>query len=247
MTPNQHQLRLEAATNSIGGRLYAASALNVTAADAAISVLTLVLSAAVFWAAIHGVSIGMIAAMHGGVICVPLALLIERIRTSGELMIPLLLLLVVAVSGPIGAGGCTAMTLMLGLRRPDPRRLQRWYDYISGVGRRTPVEDTYVELTSKRLSTDFSAPVHRFDPILSGTSLAQQQRVLNLIGRNYHPDFHASLKKALRNRNILIRAQAAAIASLMAPQDKTRLWRPAALEDQIQELGLIDNPAQTES
>jgi hypothetical protein len=125
--------------------------------------------------------------------------------------------------------------------------LQHWYNYIAGVDERTPMQETYTELTSERLSTDFSAPVPRFDPILSGTSLAQQQRVLGLIGRNYHSDFHASLKKALRNRNILIRAQAAAIASLLAPDDKTRLWRPASVERQSTDLGRIENSGRTEN
>jgi hypothetical protein len=91
-------------------------------------------------------------------------------------------------------------------------------------------------LVSGRLALDVAAPVPRFTPILSGSSLVQQQRVLGAIGRKYHPDFHGSLKKALRNRNILIRAQAAAIASLLAPEDKTRLWRPAPLADRQRRL-----------
>jgi hypothetical protein len=124
--------------------------------------------------------------------------------------------------------------------------LQYWYDYISGVDERSPAEEAYTELASERLPNDFSAPVHRFDPILSGTSLAQQQRVLGVIGRNYHPDFHASLKKALRNRNILIRAQAAAIASLLAPEEKTRLWRPALVEAETPEPGRIAHAARVD-
>jgi hypothetical protein len=247
MTLHRHQQRSEAAAHRIDGGAFDNSALVVTAADAAVSVLTFVLSTAVFWSAIRGAPIGVVAALQGGVVCVPLAFLGFRNRAGGELVVPLLLLIAVAVSGPVGAAGCTAMTLVLWLRRPEPRRLQRWYDYIAGVGQRTPMEETYTELTSARLSTDFSAPVHRFDPILSGTSLVQQQRVLSVIGRNYHPDFHASLKKALRNRNILIRAQAAAIASLLAPEDKTRLWQPAAVGGEPPDLGQIANVNRVES
>jgi hypothetical protein len=211
--------------------------------DVAVSALSFVLSAVVFLAAIRGTPIGLVAALQGGVICVPLAFVCWRIRVGRELVVPFLLLVAVAVSGPVGAAGCAAMTLALWQRRPEPQRLQYWYDYISGVDERTPAEETYTELASERLPTDFSAPVHRFDPILSGTSLAQQQRVLGVIGRNYHPDFHASLKKALRNRNILIRAQAAAIASLLAPEEKTRLWRPALVEAETPEPGRIAHAA----
>jgi hypothetical protein len=241
MTGQRQAIRIEDASNSIGGRLLDSTALVVNAADVAVSALTFALSVAVLWTAMRGVPIGLIAALHGGVICVPLAFSTLRMRTGGDLAVPLLLLIVVMVSGPLGAAGCAAMTLALWLRRPDPRRLQCWYDYIAGVSRRTAVEETYVELTSKRLLTDFSAPIHRFDPILSGTSLAQQQRVLGVIGRNYHPDFRATLKKALRNRNILIRAQGAAIASVLAPEDKTRLWRPASVEARRPELARIEN------
>jgi hypothetical protein len=247
MTPHQHPLRLEAASDCIGGRPLNTSTLVVTASDAAVSALAFALSTVVFWIGIRGAPIGLIAASHGGVICVPLAFLCMRIRAGGELAIPFLLLVVIAVSGPVGAAGCAAMTLVLRQRRPDPQRLQRWYDYIAGIGQRPPLEETYVELTSERLPTDFSAPVHRFDPILSGTSLAEQQRVLSVIGRNYHPDFHASLKKALRNRSILIRAQAAAIASLLSSADKARLWRPAAVEGRPSDLGRIGKTGHTES
>jgi hypothetical protein len=241
MTGQRQALRIEDASNSIGGRLLDSTALVVNAADVAVSALTFALSVAVLWTAMRGVPIGLIAALHGGVICVPLAFSTLRMRTGRDLAVPLLLLIVVMVSGPLGAAGCAAMTLALWLRRPDPRRLQCWYDYIAGVSRRTAVEETYVELTSKRLLTDFSAPIHRFDPILNGTSLAQQQRVLGVIGRNYHPDFRATLKKALRNRNILIRAQGAAIASVLASEDKTRLWRPASVEARRPELARIEN------
>ena len=241
MTVHRQTPRIEAAPNSIGGRQHSSSPLVVNAADVAMSLLTFALSAAVLWVALRGVPIGLIAVLHGGVICVPLVFLITRIRAGGELAIPLLLAIVVTVGGPLGAAGCAAMVLVLWMRRSDPQRLQRWYDYIAGISQRTPAEETYVELTSERLPTDFSAPVHCFDPILSGNSLAQQQRVLSVIGRNYHPDFHASLKKALRNRNILIRAQAAAIASLLAPADKTRLWRPASVEVRPSDVRRIEN------
>lgn len=247
MKLHRYPLRFKAASNCIDGGVFNTSALVVTASDVGVSALTFVLSAVVFWLAIHGAPIGMVAGLQCGVICVPLAFLCGRIRAGGELVVPILLLVVVAVSGPVGAAGCAAMTLSLWRRQPDRQRLQCWYDYISGVDERTPVQDTYTELTSERLSTDFFAPVLRFDPILSGTSLAQQQRVLGVIGRNYHPDFHASLKKALRNRNILIRAQAAAIASLLAPEDKTRLWRPAAVEGGPPDLRLIENASRVES
>jgi hypothetical protein len=210
-------------------------ALVVHAVDFFVSALTFSVSVAVASAALR-TSIAGAALLHALTICIPAAWLALRRRRRGDLTIPILLLVAVAVSGPLGAGGCAAMTLVLWTRRLDPARLSDWYDYIAGVSRRSPAEEAYGDLVSGRLALDVSAPVHRFNPILSGSSLVQQQRVLGAIGRNYHPEFHGSLKKALRNRNILIRAQAAAIASLLPPEDKTRLWRPASLADRQRRL-----------
>jgi hypothetical protein len=151
-------------------------------------------------------------------------------------------LLAVAVSGPLGAGGCVAVALALWLRPPRPERLHGWYDYIAGVDERTLLETTYQALAAKRLPEDSSAPIERFEPILCGTAVSQQQRVLGVIGRRYHSDFHPSLKKALRNSNILIRAQAAAIASVLAPLEKSRLWRrPLLTVDRQTEVKQIEH------
>lgn len=236
-----------AAPNALAGER-TARVLSVGGRDAAVAALTFLSSGAVFWLAIRGAPLGLIAALHGGVICVPLSLLLWRLRTRRELAIPALLLVGVALTGPFAAAGCAAMALTLWWRKPQPQRLQGWYDYIAGADQRTLLQKTYVELTSERLPSDFAAPIHRFAPILAGSSLAQQQRVLGLIGRHFHPDFHASLKTALRNRNILIRAQAAAIASLLGPSDKSRLWRRSALtRERPAELALLARLERTES
>lgn len=213
--------------------IFDANVLSVGATDAAVAVLTFFGSAAVFLAALLGVPVVLIAFCHVAVICGPFTVLRRRLRSGDDVLMPSLLLLAVAVSGPLGAGGCAAATLALWLRPPQPERLHGWYDYIAGVDERSTLEKTYQALAAKRLPEDPSAPIERFEPILSGTALSQQQRVLGVIGRRYHSDFHPSLKKALRNSNILIRAQAAAIASVLAPMEKSRLWRrPALTADQ---------------
>ena len=85
----------------------------------------------------------------------------------------------------------------------------------------------YDELISGRLPSDPAAKVPRFQPILHGASLDEQQRVLGVVGRRYHPDFRAALRNALRNRNGFIRAQAAAVASRLDIDEKNRLWSAA--------------------
>ena len=54
--------------------------------------------------------------------------------------------------------------------------------------------------------------------------------MLGVVGRRYHADFRPVLRKALRNRNGLIRAQAAAIAAGLELEEKNRLWSGQAPE-----------------
>lgn len=166
--------------------------------------------------------------LHLAVLAIPAALLVARMRRDGDLTVPVLLTVVTAATGPIGALGCAAMTLSLWSRQPSAARLQQWYDYISGVVRRERGARLYDELMSDRLPSDPEARVPRFTPILQGSSLEDQQRVLGVIGRRYHAEFRPVLRKALRNRNGFIRAQAAAIASRLSAEEKNSLWAAGA-------------------
>jgi hypothetical protein len=157
-------------------------------------------------------------------LAIPTWILLRRLRQRGDLTAPVLLVIATAATGPIGALGCALMAMLLWYRQPKPRRLQHWYDYISGVVERGRVTDLYDELISGRLPPDQATMVPRFNPILQDTSLEDQQRVLGVIGRRYHPDFRPTLRKAMRHKNGFIRAQAAAIASRLSPEEKAKLW-----------------------
>jgi hypothetical protein len=84
---------------------------------------------------------------------------------------------------------------------------------------------------SGRLPSDPAAKVPRFRPILYGSSIEEQQRVLGVIGRRYHVDFRPALRKALRNKDGFIRAQAAAVASRLDIDEKNRLWSTASIDE----------------
>ena len=162
--------------------------------------------------------------LHLVVLVVPAAFLRARVRAHGELTGPLLLLVATFAAGPVGALGCAVMALVLWRRNPSPARLQHWYDYIAGVVARGPATLIYDELVSGRLPSDPAASVPRFGAILQGASVEEQQRVLGVIGRRYHAEFRAALRKAMRNKNGFIRAQAAAVASGLSVEEKSRLW-----------------------
>jgi hypothetical protein len=207
---------------------FKAATLDIRLTDALSALVTAAASLGVLgYGMSAGASFLLFLLLHLLSLAVPVWMLLRCLRRNGDLTIPALLVIATAATGPIGALGCALMALLLWVRRPTPWRLQHWYDYISGVVERGRVTDLYDELVSGRLPPDQAATVPRFNPILHDTSLEDQQRVLGVIGRRYHPDFRPTLRKAMRHKNGFIRAQAAAIASRLSPDEKARLWTTA--------------------
>ncbi len=171
--------------------------------------------------------------LHVAVLALPLGYLVIRARQNRDLTVPFVLLIATAATGPIGAIGSAGLALTLWSRQPSPSRLQQWYDYISGVTVRSRVAHLYDELVAGRLPADPVAKVPRFTPILQGDSLEDQQRVLGVVGRRYHADFRTILRRALRNRNGFIRAQAAAVASGLSADERRRLWSDTPSPDPL--------------
>lgn len=210
-----------------------AIALDVRLSDALIALVTFAASLAVLAYGLSATArLPVFLLLHVAVLGLPAGLMLKRSRQNGDLTVPALLLIVTCATGPIGALGCAAMALSLWSRQPSPSRLQQWYDYISGVVARSQVAHLYDELISGRLPSDPEAKVPRFTPILHGASVEEQQRVLGVIGRRYHADFRPVLREALRHKNGFIRAQAAAIASRLSAEEKSRLWSAGQAPDQ---------------
>jgi hypothetical protein len=178
--------------------------------------------------------------LHLAVLVLPLLLWIIRARNGGELTFPVLLTVATAVSGPVGALGCAIMALALWYQRPSPTRLRDWYDYIAGVVARRLLTRIYDELISGRLPRDPAAKVPRFRPILHGASTDEQQRILAVMGRRYHPAFRPALRSALRNKNVFIRAQAAAVAARLDIDEKNQLWSLAQAPDSAEHPRVAD-------
>lgn len=209
-----------------------AAVLDVRLVDALVALVTFAASLAVLaYSMGPAARFPLCLLLHLAVLVLPAGYLAMRARQNSDLTVPSLLLAATAATGPIGAIVCAAMALSLWSRHPSPSRLQQWYDYISGVVARPRVVHLYDELVAGRLPSDPVAKVPRFTPILQGDSVEDQQRVLGVIGRRYHADFRSVLRRALRNRNGFIRAQAAAVASRLTPDEKSRLWSNAPPSD----------------
>ena len=199
--------------------------LEVALSDVLVALLTSACSLAVLAYGLSALaSVTVFVLLHLAVLIVPAAFLGLRTRRNGELTVPVVLLLATFAAGPVGALGCAMMALALWRQGRSPLRLQDWYDYIAGVVARGRLKSIHDELISDRLLADPAAQVPRFRPILHSTSIEEQQRVLGVIGRRYHPDFRPVLLKALRAKDGFIRAQAAAVASRLDIEEKNRLW-----------------------
>ena len=199
--------------------------LKVGIIDVAIALITFVASLGVFWLGINGgLVVSAVLLLHLGVVFIPAGFLALRWRLGGDLTTTTLLLMATLAGGPVGAGGSAVAALVLWYHHPNPLRLLDWYDYIAGIVVRSHVARIYDELASGRLPSDASASVPRFTPILTGTSVDAKQRVLGVLGRRYHSDFRSLMRLALRNRNGLVRTQAAAIASRLDLAEKSQIW-----------------------
>ena len=211
--------------------------LEVRASDIVVALVTATCGIAVLCDGVSGnIAFSTALLLELVVMIIPAAFLLRRMRCGGELTVPVLLMVATVAGGPIGATGCVLMAFALWRRRPTPVRLRGWYDYIAGVVARSQTAQIYDEVASGRAPPDPAASVHRFAPVLSGTSIAEQQRVLGVVGRHYDSELRPVLKRALRHRNGLVRAQAAAIASQLDREEKTQLWAntPERVRDAIE-------------
>lgn len=194
--------------------------------DFAIALITSAVGFGVLWLGLEGyVAVPVVLLLYCGVVAIPAGFLVIRRRQGSDLAIPGLLLITTFAAGPLGAAGTAVVALMLSRDHPTPHRLLDWYSYITGIVERDRATQIYDDLASERLP-DHAAGVSRFAPILNGTSFDHQQRVLGIMGSRYHADFRHVLRRALRSRNGLIRAQAAAIASSLDFVEKSQLSAP---------------------
>jgi len=229
------------ARNSLAG----VGALVVMASDIAVSLVTGIASLLVVALVVSdNIGIGEAVILHFGVLAVPLLFLVYSMLRGRDLTVATLLLVGTLVAGPIGAVGSLAVAVAWWFRRPDSVRLREWYDSIAGVVVRADAGRIHDDVTSGRLAADPAASVDRLALVLSGASVAEQQRVVGVIGRQYHGDLRQLLRRALRNRNPMIRAQAAAVASRLDLDEKNRLWDPAPEQAPMKE---IDAPSDLRS
>ena len=153
------------------------------------------------------------------VIVAALALWVRRVRDAGaNTLWPSLVTLAVAAAGPAGALSSAAAALLMARARPDEVLLTRWYERIAAA---TAIDDT------TRLADDValgrtidleSASPASFLSLVERGPVAGQQAALGIVARRFDAAYLPALAAALKSPEPIIRVQAAAVATRVAPQ-----------------------------
>jgi hypothetical protein len=170
---------------------------------------------ATLWTSVALHHFELVAALGLHLVIVALTLLTVRnaVRRKVDAGSAVLLSVTTFVAGPFGALGTLVACWLSSGSRDDPALLDAWYKRISlstETDTITRVSDTVAIGRSINLS---AALPEKFVSILRSGSISEQQKVLGLIARHFHPDYLAALKLALVNEAPVIRVQAAAVAA----------------------------------
>ncbi|MBL8565929.1 MAG: hypothetical protein JNM89_09445 [Hyphomicrobiaceae bacterium] len=155
---------------------------------------------------------------HVIVLAVIVALVYVTRHRRRDWTAPLLMLMAVATSGPVGA--VISALAMTWLRRPSlpSALLADWYTRIS-LSTRTDEETRLAERVAagRVIDTTHGAP-SSFVGVMEGGPLDARQRALGLVARSFHPGYLPTLVAALASEEPVVRVQAAAVAAHVRPR-----------------------------
>lgn len=156
--------------------------------------------------------------LHVAVVATLAVFLLRRRREGHDLTAPLLALLAVMASGPIGA--LAMLPALMAMRRPTipSGLLAQWYERIS-LSTSIETETWLADRVAANRTIDVAAtsPLSFADVMQSG-SLEERQRALGLVARSFHPSYLPMLAIALDSEEPVIRVQAAAVAARVRPR-----------------------------
>ena len=150
---------------------------------------------------------------HAAVVLVLLGRARHLSTTQRDGSATLLLALMVTIAGPFAALGGLLLGWLSRQGPDDVERLEAWYDRISfstEVSSTTKLSD---RISSGRVADLSGEMPSSFLGVLATGSIREQQVILGLIARRFHPDYLPALQLALSSDEPVIRVQAAAVAA----------------------------------
>jgi hypothetical protein len=151
--------------------------------------------------------------LHLGVVTATVFRAIRDARQKVDAGPAVLLAVTTFVTGPLGALGCL-VTGWLNVRGHESSDLlNAWYERISLSTETDAVTRLSDTVAIGRAHDPASTMPQSFAEIFHSGNITDQQRVLGLIARHFHPDYLPTLHMALANDAPVIRVQAAAVAA----------------------------------
>lgn len=152
-------------------------------------------------------------ALHLLAVVFTLLFVISAARRRVDTGPALVLAVATAVTGPLGALGSVLTGWLVSLGRESPDLLKAWYKRIA-LSTETDPMTRLSDIVAIGRSLDLSSPLpSSFDDVLKHGSIADQQQVLGLVARKFHPDYLPVLQMALVHEAPVVRVQAAAVAA----------------------------------
>ncbi len=152
---------------------------------------------------------------------------------GGNTLSPMLTLIAVAATGPIGAAGTLLLMQLASRPRQDQALLSAWYERIA-----LSIDVDDVTLLCDAVATgrtpDLATVTDRsFATVMQSGNLADRQTALGIIARKFHPDYLPALLLALKSPEPIIRVQAAAVATRIRPLLRARVDKAATSAESV--------------
>lgn len=171
---------------------------------------------------VFGMGLFPILAGHLAVVALGGWWVLRRSNGVADVSPSVLIVLAVAVGGPIGAAAALLIPRFSRRSAKTGPLLEDWYQRIAlsaEISRETELCDN---VASGR-TMDLAAPPPRsFAATIADGTLAEKQVALGLIARRFHPDYLPALTAALKSPEPVVRVQAAAVAARVRDELKTR-------------------------
>ena len=126
-------------------------------------------------------------------------------------------------AGPLGAAGHLLLTALLRFHTQQNDLLTQWHAKLAGAKQRDSYQVLFQSIASGRAIGCTTSPTRNFADLAVHGGVEEKQKMLGLIAVKYHPDFLPVLKLALRDREPVVRVQAAAAFSKLRLKFKSQL------------------------
>ncbi len=161
--------------------------------------------------------------LHFVVTAITAAILFVGRQSAYDPTVSSLIVLVILVSGPVGALASLVALAFLDHAGAGPDVLEAWYTRLAGSAHSDPPTELSDRVIAGRVMASTAPPPVSYEEVIASGTLGQCQAALGLMARRFHTDYTPALEAALRSREPVVRVQAAAVVSRVRMNLKSRI------------------------